>query len=106
MGEETSAGAIVRHLHELKIALELAGYIATVNRPPGMPPYLTAVNPEVSRLSETIRCGRRHPDDEQLWVRGRRTEAATTAIELYDRLKAEHDPRRVLLPKAERERSA
>jgi hypothetical protein len=63
MGGETSAGAIVRHLHELKAALQLVGYVTTI----GEPHYLTVVNPEVSRLSEVISCRRHHADDEQLW---------------------------------------
>lgn len=64
MGEETPAGTIIRHLHELQRALEPVGFGTRMNRPTSMPPSLTVTNPAVTQMNETIRCA--HHDGE-LW---------------------------------------
>jgi hypothetical protein len=70
MGDETSTGSILRHLDDLRAALEAAGFVTKIGetgQSPGVSPFLRVTNPNVVQLSEAIRCDQHAADGGALW---------------------------------------
>jgi hypothetical protein len=70
MGDETTAGSILRHLDDLRATLEAAGFVTKIEetgQSPGASPFLRVTNPNVVQLSEAIRCDRHGADGGALW---------------------------------------
>lgn len=67
MGEETVAGSVIRHLHEVRKRTEEAGLLGrVVQTSRSRPPVLVVVNPDAGRLSEEITCEKR--GDGEWWL--------------------------------------
>ncbi|MCO6011140.1 hypothetical protein NE236_39910 [Actinoallomurus purpureus] len=67
MGEETITSSVVRHLHELRGALDQAGFETTLDHTYGAAPYLRATNRHAPVMSETIRCEHHIVDGDAYW---------------------------------------
>ena len=70
MGDETMDGSILRHLHDLRVAVEAAGFVTKIGengRSPGVSPFLRVTNPNTMPLSEAIQCARHAADGGALW---------------------------------------
>ncbi|HZB28814.1 MAG TPA: hypothetical protein VE465_01485 [Streptosporangiaceae bacterium] len=70
MGDETSAGSILRHLDDLRVALDVAGFVTKIEETGQSPrgcPFLRVTNPKLAQLSEAIRCDHHAPDGGALW---------------------------------------
>lgn len=70
MGDETTGGSVFRHLDDLRVALEAAGFAAKIEgggRPRGGRPFLRVTDPNVVQLSEAIRCDHHAADGGALW---------------------------------------
>lgn len=67
MAEETVTAPVIRHLRELRGALDQAGFETTIDQPHGAAPYLRATNRHAPVLSETIHCDHHVVDGDAYW---------------------------------------
>ena len=70
MGDETTARSILRHLDDLRAALETAGFVTKIEETghsPGASPFLLVTNPNLVQLGEAIRCDHHATDGGALW---------------------------------------
>jgi hypothetical protein len=67
MGDENMTGTILRHLDDLRLALDVAGFVTKIDQSRSDSPFLCVTNPNFGQLSEAIRCGHHAPDGGALW---------------------------------------
>jgi hypothetical protein len=67
MGDETMTGTILRHLDDLRAALDAAGFVTKIDQSRSVSPFLRVTNPNVVQLSEAIQCDHHASDGGALW---------------------------------------